>query len=511
MRAPELHRHQNTKTTGPTDPVIRTHAASARVRRAAVGLGLALIAVLPTACGGSALDPSVVRSANAALDAQAASAAGTTVAADGAGGTQPGDPSSATGAVGANPPGPGAGTGATGAPAGGSTAPGKAAALQIKAGSCQGLQNQTGITDTTIRIGNAADISGPVPGLFTSAQQAVKAYVAYFNATSNICGRKLALDSYDSRTDAGGDQQAYQKACESDFATIGSISAFDSGGASAAAQCGLPDLRSMILTNDRQGCATCFAASSGGPKEVTNSWPDFFVKNYHDASQKAAFLYLNAGGGAETAQGMISAYKKRGMNFLYTSGIDVAEFNYGPYVQAMKSKGVRWVQFIGNYQNFVRLAQAMQQGGFKPDVFFGDSTVYNPDYVKTGGSAVDGTMVGIDFTPFEEAGSNPELQQYLRWLGQVAPGAKPTVYGLYAWSAAKLFVQESAKLGGKLSRASLVADLKTVDKWTAAGMHAPQPVGSKRVGGCFRFLQLHGTTWAPVGGNQYLCTGATQL
>jgi ABC-type branched-subunit amino acid transport system substrate-binding protein len=498
----------------PAYPCADPRLSARRLRTAALACVLTLGTFLPAACGGSAMDPAVVRAANLAVDGQVptGSAAGAS-----AGSAQtpldPGAPqtsdASAIGGSGAaaQPAGP-AGNGGAGGHAAG---PAPAATGGGSAGSCAGFKNQPGITDTTIRIGNASDVSGPIPGLFTSAQQAVKAYVAYFNATSNICGRKLALDTYDSRTDAGGDQQAYQKACESDFATIGSISAFDSGGASVAQQCGLPDVRSFILTNDRQACSTCFATESGGPKEVTNSWPDFFVRNYHDPSQKAAFLYLNAGGGAETAQGMINAYKKRGMNFLYTSGIDVAEFNYGPYVQAMKSKGVRWVQFIGNYQNFVRLAQAMQQGGFKPDVFFGDSTVYNPDYVKTGGSAVDGTMVGVDFTPFEEAGGNPELQQYLRWLGQVAPGAKPTAYGLYAWSAAKLFVQESAKLGGKLSRPSLVADLKAVDKWTARGMHAPQPVGSKHVGGCFRFLQLQGGKWAPVGGTQYLCTGSTQL
>ena len=73
-----------------------------------------------------------------------------------------------------------------------------------------------------------------MPGLFEANQDAVRAYVAYFNATSDICGRKLELKTYDSRTDAAADQQAYTQACDDTFAMVGSMSAFDSGGASTA-------------------------------------------------------------------------------------------------------------------------------------------------------------------------------------------------------------------------------------------------------------------------------------
>jgi ABC-type branched-subunit amino acid transport system substrate-binding protein len=95
------------------------------------------------------------------------------------------------------------------------------------------------------------DISGPVPGLFESAQQGTRAYAAYFNATSDICGRKLEVVTMDSRTDSGGDQQGYTRACESAFAAIGSMSAFDAGGAATADACGIPDIRSTSVTPER--------------------------------------------------------------------------------------------------------------------------------------------------------------------------------------------------------------------------------------------------------------------
>jgi ABC-type branched-subunit amino acid transport system substrate-binding protein len=486
----------------------------------------------PAACGGPPLAPAAVRAANDAVAGQAAGSSGGTVGATTGGttGTGAGTTGGSTGSTGSTTT--GGSTGSTGG--GGSTGSGSSTAAGgaatsgggsgssgggtatsatggVSKGNCAGFKNQPGITAKTISIGNSSDISGPVPGLFSSAQQATKAYVAYFNATSDICGRKLQLDTYDSRTDGGADQQAYQKICAADFAAVGSMSAFDSGGAPTAQQCGLPDIRTAAVTHERNACTTCFGVQAANTNEFENAVPDFFVKNYHDASQHAAFLYLNAGAAAQNAATQIAAEKQRGMKFLYTAGIDVSEFNYGPYVQKMKSAGVKWVQFLGSYQSFVRLAQAMQQAAFKPQVMLGDPTIYDPGFVQSGGSAVDGAMAFIDFLPFEDAASSKEMQTYLQWLQQVAPGAQPTFFGLFAWSAARLFVQEATQLGGKLTRASLVQAMKGVTAWTDNGLHAAQPVGPKHNAQCWRFLQLKSGHWVPTGGSKYYCNGVSSV
>src|SRR3954447_11942259 len=61
----------------------------------------------------------------------------------------------------------------------------------VPAGDCAGLKNGNGITDDPITIPNASDITGIPPGLFLDVQQAVEAYVDYFNAGQTICGPKL--------------------------------------------------------------------------------------------------------------------------------------------------------------------------------------------------------------------------------------------------------------------------------------------------------------------------------
>lgn len=471
-----------------------------RCRRVAIALFSAL-ALIVAACG-SQLDPATVRAANGGMPA-----------APGAGPVT--GPDAATGSAEAGATGTGtSGRGGDKATDGGSTGDAPDSADPVRGqrkASCGGFKNGTGITDDQIVIANASDISGPIPGLFESSQEATKAFAAYFNASSDICGRKLKVLAMDSRTDAGADQQAYVNACEKAFAAVGSMSGFDSGGAATAEGCGLPDIRSVIVTKARFSCGTCYGAQGYSPHEFHNTIPSYFKKKNRPATQKAAYLWINAGAAAENAKVQMKAMSKQGMKFVYASGIDVSEFNYAPYVQQMKEKGVRMVQFIGAYQQASRLAKAMQQQSFKPEAYVLDPTAYDPRFVSDGGSAVEGTYVYVSFVPFEEMRSSKELQLYNQWLQQVKPGATPTFFGLFSWSATRLFVEQSVALGGKLSRKTLLDRVRGVDDWTGNGMHAPQAVGGKHLGDCWRWLRIKGGKFVPEGGTKYACSGVTKV
>lgn len=473
---------------------------------------VAALSLLLAACG-SRLDPDDVRAVQGQGGVVAEGGTVPGAGPDGSGGSAGGG--STAGGGGSTSAGGGGSTGGGGGVSGGGGASGGDGANSPTGGgpqgSCDGFKNGPGITDKTITIGNSSDISGPVPGLFEQSQEGVKAFVAFFNATSDICGRKLVLKSYDSRTDASADQQSYTKACDETFAMIGSMSAFDSGGAATAENCGLPDIRSASVNSDRVACSTCFGAQSTVTGEFQNAVPDYVIDNYPKAADNAAMLYINAGAAVENGKQQAAAMDKRGMNFTYVQGIDISEFNYAPYVQQMKDKGIEYVQMIASTEQFVRLAQAMQQQGFEPDVFMLDPTAYNNNYVEQGGETVEGTTVFVNFTPFEEAASNQELQLYTSWLQQVKPGTEPGFFGLFSWSAARLFVERAAALGGRLSRDALVADVAKVDNWTANGLHSPQHVGPEQTGECWRFLRLENGTWKPVGGSKYRCNGLTTV
>jgi ABC-type branched-subunit amino acid transport system substrate-binding protein len=373
--------------------------------------------------------------------------------------------------------------------------------------SCARLGSRTGVTRRAIRIANVSDVTGPAPGLYLSARQGVRAYAAYFNAHSRICGRKLKVLALDSAADPVADRAGYAQACSRAFAAVGSASVADDGGAATAQGCRLPDLRAQTFASSRYSCSTCFAAQVDQPHAFENAVPDFFLTRTHAATQAAALLHVNAGPWVAQASTMLHAETTRGMTFVYTAAIDLAELDYAPYVQQLKNLGVELVQFAGPPQQALRLAQAMQAAGYVPDVLLLDPGSYTAQVA--GFPAAAGAYVPVNFTPFAEAASSRELRRYRHWLHVVAPGAAPTPAGLFAWSAARLFARQAVALGDRLSRARLVRALRGVHHWTGKDVHARQNVGARSNGNCWRFLRLVGGRWTPVGGTAYLCAGKT--
>ncbi|KRA38063.1 MULTISPECIES: ABC transporter substrate-binding protein [unclassified Nocardioides] len=471
-------------------------------------MSAAFLVLLLAACG-SQLDPGTVADVNGsgpeagAPGADGGAAAPTDGTATDAA-VDPGAPAAGdAGAPGGAATGPASGSGGPAGSGGGGTKGSPSGGT--KAGSCAGFKNQKGITDKAITIANIADISGPVPGIFESAQQATRAYFDYFNSQGTICGRKIELVNLDSRADAGADQQAYVKACDQAFAAVGSMSAFDSGGAATANACGLPDLRSVITSPERQDCKSCFAAYSIRTNLIPDAAAKWFAQKYPTAVKNAAFLYVNAGAAPVNTKSQAAGYEKgAGWKVTYLQGIDVAEFNFAPYVQQMKSKGVKIVSYTGPYQNSVKLQQAMQQQGFKPDAFFQDPTIYDKRYLEQAGSVAENTYIWAANDLFENK-NNAEVQLYLSYLQQVKPGAVPNYYGLYAWSAARLFVEKAIALGGKLNRASLIQAVRSTTSWTGNGAHTAMNLGTANTPPCLKIAQYKGGRWQQVSSGSYLC------
>lgn len=483
---------------------------SASRLRSSFALVASVALVLTFAACGSRIDPSTVQAITSAE--QGVEGGPVQLGGSAAGGspqeagslTVPGagGPNSSTTRAGGGGPAAGGGTAAPSVPGGGTKA---------DSPECEGLEEQIGVTQSTVRIGNASDVSGPVPGLFEGAVDGVRAYVAFFNATSTLCGRKLELVDYDTRTDSLGNQTAYLKGCEEVLAMVGSASGFDQGGVAEAEECGLPDLRSRSVTIQRSECTVCFSTNAAASDEVQNAPADYALRTDREAATNAASLYADVEAGEQASRRATRGWTARGMNFVYEQAIPVAEFNYGPYVQRLKDEGVGFVIMSGAGAMVAKLANAMEQANYQPRIWMQDATSYSEVYTKPAGDSADGTTVFVNFTPFEEAASSREMTEYLRWLQAIEPGATPTYEGVYAWSAAKLFVQEAIKLGGKLNRVSLLEAFRRVDDWTAGDLHAPQPVGPKGTTSCWRFLQYQDGGWRPVGGREYTCAGTSRV
>ena len=153
-------------------------------------------------------------------------------------------------------------------------------------------------------------------------------------------------------------------------------------------------------------------------------------------------------------------YEDLGYNFKIKREVQVLEANYGPYVLEMRQEGIEYVSMVGDFQSISRFLKAMRQQNYFPTVREWDSVAYDPDFLDSAGPAAEDSRIYLNTNLFEEINSNKEMQLYAGWLNRVAPGAEPDYFGLYAWSAGRLFVKAATDVGPKLTREKLMAVLK---------------------------------------------------
>jgi hypothetical protein len=352
-----------------------------------------------------------------------------------------------------------------------------------------------GITADTIVVSNVSDLSGAVPGLFEDAQLAAKAYVAYFTAREGtVYGRKLKFLPLDSRLDAGANRSASIEACNESFASAGSVSAFDQGGAPVIRDCGIPDLRGLSTTNQMKVVPNAYpinAAGTGGSRSLGMfGWA---AEKFPDAVKKAAYVYIDGEVTRQLAkEDMEGTAAVLGYKWIYEPAIGITETNYGPVVQQLKSRGAEYVTFTGAYQQAAALAREFKRQNYKPKVWQPTVTAYTPEYIKQAGDAAEGTYVAVTASLNEEIARNPELQTYAQWLNQVAPGKTPTGIGQFAWGAMALFVEKMKEIGPKPTRKALLATIPKVRNYTGNGLFPGQDVGGKRLGDCTKIVQVQG-------------------
>jgi ABC-type branched-subunit amino acid transport system substrate-binding protein len=488
------------------------HNPSAPRRRL---LAFAAVAALLAGCG-SQVPPSEVVNANGYGPASNVADAATGTAGPGAG-TVGGGSQGGTGVVsgaGARGGTTGGGTSVHGSSRSGTTGGGSGGGTvnqgggsqggggnQASAASCAGFTNTTGITNSTITIANSADISGPVPGLFKAVQQATQAYAAYFNATSSICGRKLSVEPLDTATSDSGDQQAATTACGNAFAMVGSMSAFDDGGASTVTSCGIPDLRVTMVNTARFKSPVSYGTYSLNPSLVhMGVWDYFKGAKFGDAIKHAGFIYLDAGAAPLNEKSFKSAMQKDGYNFVMEEPMEVTNPNYDNLVAEMKQRGVKLLTYLGADLPYASTLRSKMVAQGIQSVFVLDPTAYDPAYAGVDGA--NGTYVYVPGPLFEETDIG-ELNLYRQWLARVAPNANPTYFGVYAWAAARLFTQEALALGGKLTRAALIAAVRNEHAYTDDGMFKPTDVGGKVTPTCEHVVQMQNGKWVDQTG--YIC------
>jgi ABC-type branched-subunit amino acid transport system substrate-binding protein len=477
----------------------------ARFRRSALLAVLAGIALLASACG-SRLTAAQEKLAQGASGNGVAS--GTNTQALGGGGSNSGSVTTTTtlasGASSGTPlTGAGSATGTTTPASGGTTGGGGGVTSAASTGPCGANGNQTpaggnggntdtGVTATTITVGNIASISGVAPGLTQSGQQATQAWAAYVNSQGGICGRQIKVQAFDDGNDSGTNFADANQACSSDFAMVGNASGFDDGSAQAVNGCGIPTMSGEVSTVAAGNTADIFGASPG-LAHYTQLGPANYIKSqYPNAIQHAAMIYLAVPATQDNALHEVSAYESVGFKYVYNTSTTPTNANYGTNVQAMQSAGVQYVTEYSDASSAERLLQAMQQANFTPPVVDWFSEEYSPQFAQQTAPESNGNLVLMSATQaYEDASSNPAMQLFLSWLNRVAPGAHHDIFAILAWSAGLAFEQAAKAVGPHLTRAAILTQFKTnFTNWNGGGIQTPVNISQKIPSKCFAYFKI---------------------
>src|SRR5207302_836164 len=164
-------------------------------------------------------------------------------------------------------------------------------------------------TATQINLATVYDGTGPEPGIFNSAFEATEAAAAYINSGGGINGRNIKIDPIDDHTNSADNRAALEQACSHDFASVGSMSAFDDGGVPVAQHCGIPDIPAIPVTQQHELDKDVHAAYPNRPDEFIEAYPRYIKAHYPGVIKHAGILWLNASATQTNAQARMKAYQ----------------------------------------------------------------------------------------------------------------------------------------------------------------------------------------------------------
>ena len=399
----------------------------------------------------------------------------------------------------------------------------------------QPAAGEIGVTADTIRIAVIADVDNAArPGLFQGSVDGVNAFAKFVNANGGLAGRKVQVDFIDSKLSADEARNALVKACQEDFAIVGTTSLFMNNIEpmttcvdQAGRVTGLPDVP-VLQTEIEHQCSPisypvivvgldCATKDAAQKKVTIRSGPGKYYtkrnKNLHGVFTLAGDLRSTTNAGLSQVQAAKSLGIKSDGEFK-VSGLS-PQAAYTPIAQAIKQNGSTYVLNSVDYKADVLLRKEAQvQGVNTVKVWDCGLQCYDHRLIDEGGDAVEGQYLSLFFIPFEEAKQNKSVENYLKNVGRENAdgfGAQAWTAGLFFRDVVKNVVAADGNSG--LTRARFLEEAAKVHDFTADGMLGATDVGGRKVNPCVVILQVKNGKFVrvtPKKKGTFDCSGGTK-
>jgi ABC-type branched-subunit amino acid transport system substrate-binding protein len=371
----------------------------------------------------------------------------------------------------------------------------------------------TGVTATSVTVGNVSIISGPVPGLFQGAPIGVKAYFAYENAHGGVNGRKLLVDSKDDAFSSQQNATETQQSIASDFALVGSFSLFDGYGCQAlAANTAVPDV-SVTLDAGANALPNNFSAEPTTPGAALG--PFNYYKKHYPADRTIGAIVSDVASAKAQWAGEAAAAEHDGFKVGYVDYVNPLQSDFTTDVINMRSKGVNAVDLTAvDWQDAAIFMQNAVTQGWKPGLVFSAGPVYADQFIAhAGGPAVaNGIQLGTTQGLYlgQDAARVPADKLFLQYVHRVNPSWVPDLYTLFGWASAQLFVQALKAAGPHPTRGAVIAQLEKITRFDASGLLAPTDPAAKKPSGCYLMAGIKNGTFVREypSGHGYACNAS---
>ena len=332
-------------------------------------------------------------------------------------------------------------------------------------------KNDTGVTDTDIKIGTIIPSSGPFALFYAQTIDGVKARIAKANAESELGKRKITLVEADDGGDPARNVTAAQQLAESDkvFSIITESNAGDASGQYLNSQ-------KMPVVGWQLGLPVygTYTNYFGFQNANTKNLKTEFTSRNADVIKalggtKLAIVGSNAANSVVfTEQVSAAANKTKGLKTVYLNhDIPVGTSEFGSIADQIKQSGANSLYTALDSTGNGGLMSALKQAGvaLKPVIFPGG---YSPLVLNI--PTYDDVYFGIEFKPFEVTPSWPGLDEFKKWMastGTKAPLSQITAVG---WLSANTMIEGIKAAGVSCpTRKAFINNLRLEKGYTADG------------------------------------------
>jgi ABC-type branched-subunit amino acid transport system substrate-binding protein len=370
--------------------------------------------------------------------------------------------------------------------------------------------NDTGVTDTEIKVGVIFIESGPQAASFAPALDGIRARIDKANSEGELGDRTITLVTRDDTGDQTRNLEVARDLVEGQnvFGVISATSA-SAGSASYLHERGIPVGGWHVGVKEWGIYENMFTYRQAIAAEPEQEYTDRNARLFDElGATKIALI----GGQNQSSALFIERVRKSieavgGLEVVYdNTSVPTDQREFAAEVQAIKESGADGIltgmDFLQNAGISDALAKADVE--MKAVVFPGG---YDPRV--TGLPGVDGAVFGLEFIPFEL--SPPAYAEFDTWAPEsVVRGQVP--YG--GWLGAEIFVEGIKQAGvGCPTREAFITNLRLVDDYDGGGAFAPVDLseGFGEEFPCSYYVQVVNGAFEPLFDGEPFCGERVEL